>query len=181
MGWPVLTMHLLRLQIRFRCGCHIPDHPCRWPCFAGSASFEQEGWFPQVHNTSLWLRAGERQDRQGHPGAAESGRGSTTGRLQHRHVRRHRPVLAPGAPLRCAVGGAGRRPHASTVAGATHRGGESRLRPEKSEVQRLISDNGRAKKIIEWEPQVSFRDGLSRTIEWIADHLDLYRPKEYQL
>ena len=57
----------------------------------------------------------------------------------------------------------------------------ARLRPEKSEVQRLLSDNARAKEIMGWEPQVSFEEGLGRTIEWVREHLGLYRSGEYQL
>src|ERR1700674_2514488 len=29
-----------------------------------------------------------------------------------------------------------------------------------------VADNSRAKKLLGWEPQVSFRDGLKRTVEW---------------
>ena len=57
----------------------------------------------------------------------------------------------------------------------------SRLRPKKSEVQRLLSDNRLAQTRLGWRPQVSLREGLSRTIEWVAQHLDLYRPEDYQL
>lgn len=50
----------------------------------------------------------------------------------------------------------------------------SRLRPEKSEVQRLISDNRLALQKIGWSPQVSFEDGLGKTFEWIKEHLSMY-------
>lgn len=56
-----------------------------------------------------------------------------------------------------------------------------RLRPVKSEVNRLISDNRRAKDILDWSPQVNLREGLSRTIEWVADHLDYYQTKQYHI
>jgi dTDP-glucose 4,6-dehydratase len=49
-----------------------------------------------------------------------------------------------------------------------------RLRPEKSEVQRLISDNSLALQKMGWSPQTSFEDGLRLTFEWIKDHLALY-------
>jgi NAD dependent epimerase/dehydratase len=51
---------------------------------------------------------------------------------------------------------------------------QERLRPEKSEVQRLISDNGLALKKMGWAPQVSFEEGLKNTFDWIKDHLALY-------
>jgi NAD dependent epimerase/dehydratase len=58
---------------------------------------------------------------------------------------------------------------------------ETRLRPEKSEVQRLLADNSRARRRLGWQPQVTLREGLSRTIDWIASHLELYQPGRYQL
>ena len=58
---------------------------------------------------------------------------------------------------------------------------QSRLRPEKSEVLRLISDNQKAKTVLGWQPNVGMEEGLRRTIEWISAHLDLYNPEEYGL
>ena len=55
-----------------------------------------------------------------------------------------------------------------------------RLRPEKSEVLRLVSDNRLARENLGWSPSVSLDDGLDRTIVWIRDHLDLYRPGQYE-
>jgi nucleoside-diphosphate-sugar epimerase len=54
---------------------------------------------------------------------------------------------------------------------------QDRLRPEKSEVQRLISDNRLALQKMNWMPQVSFEDGLKMTFDWIKDHLDLFSKK----
>jgi NAD dependent epimerase/dehydratase len=56
-----------------------------------------------------------------------------------------------------------------------------RLRPEKSEVQRLLSDNRLAFQRLGWRPRVDLRQGLSETIEWIRLNLSRYRPGEYQL
>jgi dTDP-glucose 4,6-dehydratase len=56
-----------------------------------------------------------------------------------------------------------------------------RLRPEKSEVQRLLADNTLAQQRLGWTPQVSRREGLGRTIAWITEHLDHYRPTQYQI
>ena len=56
-----------------------------------------------------------------------------------------------------------------------------RLRPEKSEVERLLSDNSLARERLGWRPQVSLEDGLRQTIEWIANHLDLYYSNKYQI
>ena len=58
---------------------------------------------------------------------------------------------------------------------------KNRLRPEKSEVLRLISDNRKAKLELGWQPTVGMEEGLQRTIRWIGEHLDLYQPEEYGL
>ena len=58
---------------------------------------------------------------------------------------------------------------------------ESRLRPEKSEVQRLLSDNRLARQRLGWMPAVSLEQGLRETIDWISDHLDFYTPGRYQV
>ncbi len=58
---------------------------------------------------------------------------------------------------------------------------KNRLRPEKSEVLRLISDNRKAKLELGWQPTVGTEEGLRRTISWIGEHLDLYQPEEYGL
>ncbi len=45
---------------------------------------------------------------------------------------------------------------------------ERRIRPEKSEVFRLWCDNTRIEQLTGFKPQVSIRDGLQRTIDWIT-------------
>ncbi|KAF5085628.1 GDP-6-deoxy-D-mannose reductase [anaerobic digester metagenome] len=54
-----------------------------------------------------------------------------------------------------------------------------RLRPEKSEVERLWCDNTRARDLLGWSPAVPLEEGLSQTITWFREHLDLYSPKHY--
>jgi NAD dependent epimerase/dehydratase len=56
-----------------------------------------------------------------------------------------------------------------------------RVRPDGSEVDRLLADNTLARNVLGWEPQVSLEDGLFRTIEWVREHLDQYRPSIYVL
>ncbi|MBN2839416.1 MAG: SDR family oxidoreductase [Coriobacteriia bacterium] len=46
---------------------------------------------------------------------------------------------------------------------------DERLRPGKSEVERLLSDNTLARQLTGWAPQVSLREGLTRTATWFAD------------
>jgi dTDP-glucose 4,6-dehydratase len=55
-----------------------------------------------------------------------------------------------------------------------------RLRPPRSEVQRLLADSSLARQKLGWEPEVSLEDGLDRTIDWIASNINLYRPEQYQ-
>ena len=55
-----------------------------------------------------------------------------------------------------------------------------RLRPRKSEVMRLISDNTRAREVLGWTPHVPLEEGLERTIDWIREHLDHYRIGQYE-
>ncbi len=63
----------------------------------------------------------------------------------------------------------------------------ARLRPEKSEVERLWADNTKAKELLGWEPQYGGRDGFKRglleTVEWFTnpEHLKGYKADIYNL
>jgi NAD dependent epimerase/dehydratase len=46
----------------------------------------------------------------------------------------------------------------------------ARLRPEASEVMRLLSDNTRARALLGWSPRISLEEGLARTIAWARDY-----------
>ncbi|MBK8430846.1 MAG: SDR family NAD(P)-dependent oxidoreductase [Chloroflexi bacterium] len=56
---------------------------------------------------------------------------------------------------------------------------DARTRPEKSEVLRLIADNRKAHDLMGWSPQVSIREGLQRTIDWISANLALFNVGQY--
>ena len=56
-----------------------------------------------------------------------------------------------------------------------------RVRPEKSEVERLLADNTRARTVLGWDPTVSLEVGLQRTIEWVQANMGRYRPGVYGL
>ena len=52
-----------------------------------------------------------------------------------------------------------------------------RKRPEKSEVERLVCDNSQIKKLTGWKPEISLKEGLSKTIEWFKDKENLKKYK----
>lgn len=52
-----------------------------------------------------------------------------------------------------------------------------RLRPSKSEVRRLCGDNRLITSLTDWRPEVSLREGLTRTVEWFTDPANLARYK----
>jgi NAD dependent epimerase/dehydratase len=52
---------------------------------------------------------------------------------------------------------------------------DRRVRPEKSEVQRLMCDNSKARRLLGWEPRINLKEGLSQTIDWFKSHAAEYR------
>ena len=56
-----------------------------------------------------------------------------------------------------------------------------RVRPARSEVERLVAETSLARKVLDWEPRVSLEEGLQRTIDWMRQHLERYRPGVYVL
>jgi NAD dependent epimerase/dehydratase len=56
-----------------------------------------------------------------------------------------------------------------------------RVRPESSEVDRLLADVGLASSLLGWQPQVNFEKGVDLTIDWIGSNLHRYNPGVYAL
>jgi dTDP-glucose 4,6-dehydratase len=56
-----------------------------------------------------------------------------------------------------------------------------RLRPARSEVMRLISDNRKAAALLGWRPTTSLDEGLARTIAWLRGELHRYKPAIYNV
>ncbi len=62
---------------------------------------------------------------------------------------------------------------------------EQRLRPEKSEVERLSADSRKLRERFGWNPAFAgdqgFREGLARTISWFRkpENLGMYKPGQY--
>lgn len=63
----------------------------------------------------------------------------------------------------------------------------SRVRPAKSEVERLWADNQKAKQLLGWSPEFGglegFKKGLSETIDWFSDkqNLSMYKSHLYNI
>lgn len=64
---------------------------------------------------------------------------------------------------------------------------ELRIRPDKSEVERLWADNSKAKAVLGWSPELAgvdgFREGLRQTIDWFTQpqNLKLYEAERYYI
>lgn len=58
---------------------------------------------------------------------------------------------------------------------------EQRLRPEKSEVNRLLGSNKKIMELTDWKPQYTFEQGLAETIEFLRHNLDKYKVDIYNL
>ena len=58
---------------------------------------------------------------------------------------------------------------------------EERLRPEKSEVNRLLGSNQKIKELTGWSPEYNLEQGLAETIEWIKNNLDKFKTDIYNV
>lgn len=56
---------------------------------------------------------------------------------------------------------------------------EQRLRPEKSEVNRLLGNNKKLKQLTNWEPHYSLQQGIEETIVWLKDNVERYKTDIY--
>ena len=58
---------------------------------------------------------------------------------------------------------------------------EKRIRPKDSEVFELISNNQKAKNLIGWEPQISFKEGLEKTIDFVSQNINMFKSNSYNV
>lgn len=58
---------------------------------------------------------------------------------------------------------------------------EQRLRPEKSEVNRLLGANEKIKRLTAWEPKYTFEQGIEETIAWIKENMGCYKSDIYNV
>ena len=58
---------------------------------------------------------------------------------------------------------------------------EQRVRPEKSEVNRLLGSNEKIKRLTDWKPKYTFEEGIAETIEFLRNNLDKYKTDIYNV
>lgn len=58
---------------------------------------------------------------------------------------------------------------------------EQRLRPEKSEVNRLLGSNEKIMRLTNWKPNYTFEQGIAETIEFFRNNLDQYKTDIYNI
>lgn len=58
---------------------------------------------------------------------------------------------------------------------------EMRLRPEKSEVNRLLGNNEKIKRLTDWKQNYTFEQGIEETIYWMKEHMEHYKTDIYNI
>ena len=64
---------------------------------------------------------------------------------------------------------------------ATIESEDLRVRPEKSEVDRLLCNNKKALDLLGFQPRITLEEGLVRTIDWFHEHHERYKAHIYNL
>ncbi len=57
----------------------------------------------------------------------------------------------------------------------------ARLRPEKSEVERLLGDSTKLRTLTGWAPKYTFEDGIAESIAFCKENLERYKPDRYNV
>ena len=58
---------------------------------------------------------------------------------------------------------------------------KKRIRPQKSEVERLFSDSSKARRLFGWQPKTSLKQGMEKTISWFEKNLKRYKGDIYNI
>jgi NAD dependent epimerase/dehydratase len=58
---------------------------------------------------------------------------------------------------------------------------DERVRPQTSEVNRLLSNNSKARELADWKPCVALDEGIRLTAKWVEDRLEMYNPSGYRI
>jgi NAD dependent epimerase/dehydratase len=90
-------------------------------------------------------------------------------------------VLNLGTGVALSVGEMAERIVAKTGRGIPIIEDERRVRPEASEVMRLLSDNRKARQLTTWRPEVDFDAGIERVIAYIESHPEQYKAGIYNV
>lgn len=61
--------------------------------------------------------------------------------------------------------------------------GPERIRPDKSEVERLLAANEKASRLLGWKPSCTLEEGLQNTIQWFSEkrNLEFYKSNIYNV
>jgi NAD dependent epimerase/dehydratase len=58
---------------------------------------------------------------------------------------------------------------------------DERVRPQSSEVNRLLSNNAKARELTGWTPCVTLEEGIRLTADWIRGRLEMFDPASYRI
>lgn len=58
---------------------------------------------------------------------------------------------------------------------------QQRLRPDKSEVGRLLGSNAKIKELTDWKQEYTFEQGIAATIEWMRQNMEYYKADIYNV
>jgi Nucleoside-diphosphate-sugar epimerases len=58
---------------------------------------------------------------------------------------------------------------------------QQRIRPENSEVERLLCDNTKIKENTVWKPAYNLKEGLKETIKFVSEHANIYKSDLYNI
>ena len=58
---------------------------------------------------------------------------------------------------------------------------KKRLRPKNSEVNKLICDNTKMRKVSSWKPKFSIDKGLHETLKWISENQEKFKSDKYNV
>ena len=58
---------------------------------------------------------------------------------------------------------------------------DERIRPDKSEVNRLLGSNAKIKSLTNWTPNYTLKQGIHETIEWMKQNLGVYKADIYNI
>ncbi len=58
---------------------------------------------------------------------------------------------------------------------------QERVRPDASEVSRLLADVSRIRETLGWQVEIGLNEGLTRTIKWFKKRKHLFKPEQYHV